>query len=90
MYLILINDTKAVIDSGDFKLIVANIKRWFAFITVVILDELIKFLYLPDLVLNIWTCLLTIYLLLIAGPEGGVQFIIVNIYKFLRKLNLFY
>jgi hypothetical protein len=90
MYLILINDTKGVIEKGEIGLIVANIKRWFAFISVVILDELIKFLYLPDLVLHAWTCLMTIYLLLLSGPESGVQFIIVSIYKFLRKLNLFY
>lgn len=90
MYLVLINDTKSVIEKSEIALIIANIKRWFAFISVVILDELIKFLYLPDLVLNVWTCLMTIYLLLISGPESGVQFIIVSIYKFLRKFNLFY
>ncbi len=90
MYLILINDTKGAIEKGEIAIIIANIKRWFAFISVVILDELIKFLYLPLLVLHAWTCLMTIYLLLISGPESGVQFIIVSIYKFLRKLNLFY
>jgi len=90
MYLILINDTKGVIEKGEIGLIVANIKRWFAFISVVILDELIKFLYLPDLVLHAWTCLMTIYLLILSGPESGVQFIIVSIYKFFRKLNFFY
>jgi len=90
MYLILINETRTVIDKGEINLIVANIKRWFAFITAVILDELIKFLYLPDFFLKVWTCLMTIYLLLISGPESGVQFMIVWIYKFLRKLNLFY
>lgn len=89
MYLILINDTKAVIDRGEIIHIVANIKRWFAFITIVILDELIKFLYFPEIMLNIWTCLMTIYLLIISGPESGVQFIIVSIYKCLRKLKLF-
>lgn len=90
MYLILINDTKTVIEKGEIKQIIANIKRWFAFISVVILDEIIKFLYIPEILLNIWTCLLTIYLLLISGPESGVQFIIVNIYKILGKMHLFY
>ena len=32
--------------------IIANIKRWFAFITVVILDEIVKFLYIPEIILN--------------------------------------
>jgi hypothetical protein len=90
MYLILINDTRSVIERGEINFIVANIKRWFAFISIVILDELIKFLYFPNIIINVWTCLMTIYLLLLSGPESGVQFIIINIYKILRKLNLFY
>jgi hypothetical protein len=90
MYIIMMNDTRRCLEGEDIDHVKTCAKRWFCFIFLLFIDNIINIIGIPYLSIgmNLWRCFMTIYILLITGPPTGLQFITLNLFRIFKGLNL--
>lgn len=92
VYLILVMDTKICTEEENKERMANCVKRWFCYIFLILFENiflnLFESLVYFSIMNKIWTCILTIYIILIAGPSNALQLVVVAIYKSLNTLRL--